>query len=72
MKKQENIDPKDIATWNTTSSSHTGGGGSQENNGSDPGGVGNGGTGNDKNDPIRPELGGGFGGLSLDKPEENQ
>lgn len=49
MKEQE-IDPRDIATWNTTSSNHTDDS-SQENNDSDPVD-----TGNDSNteDPTRP------------------
>lgn len=67
--KKENINPKDIETWNTKSSSHTGGGGSGENNGSNPGGNGSGNNNGGSNGPVEPDPNwGGGAGLSLDKP----
>lgn len=63
------IDPKDIATWSTKSSSDTGGGGNHPSNTDKPG---NNGNNTNQSGPIEPEVSGGVGGYSLDKPNKNK
>ena len=63
------IDPKDIRTC-SAESSNLGGGSNPPSNGDNPGG--NNGNNTNPSGPIEPELGGGFGGFSIDRPEEEQ
>lgn len=72
------IDPKDIETCNAESDNNSGGGNNLPNNppsnppsnGGNPGG--NNGNNTNSSGPIEPELGGGVGGYSLNKPKKNK
>ena len=70
------IDPKDIRTCSAESSNLVGGSNPPDNPPSNPpsngGNGGNNGNNTNPSGPIEPELGGGFGGFSIDRPEEEQ